>query len=232
MASYESAIPYIQKAERGLSNALTDTASQKPSPYIYSGQNWKGAKYLKPGLPVHTNRGITWETFTGLSKQAGYDINEKNFINMPDTIWLSIYKMGYWIPMKGDKYNSQAIANAVVDFAWASGIGGSTWDLKKYLATKGIIASNADTIADGFNKLIKEKGEANTFNDLINERKRFFKSLNQPANEKGWLSRMDELQKQGSAILGVIKSNMGKTSLVVLGIGALATAIYFYSKNK
>ena len=112
MASYESAIPYIQKAEGGLSRATTDTASKSPSPFEHNGKTgW------------HTNRGITWDTFKGLSNKAGYAVNKDNFIFMPDNIWLKIYRVGFWDAARGVLYTSQPIANAVVDWAWASGTG-------------------------------------------------------------------------------------------------------------
>jgi lysozyme family protein len=216
MANYQSAIPYIQKAEGGLSRATTDTASRNPSPYTYKGQKgW------------HTNRGITWETFVGMAPKSGYSVTEDNFIRMPDSVWLSIYRKGYWEPMYGDKYDSQAIANAVVDFAWASGIGGATKALKKYLKTKGVDASGASSVADGFNSLVKRQGETKVFNDLIEERKRFFKSLNQKANEKGWLGRMETLRQQG---MDMIKENPIKTVLITVGLALLA--YYAYKKIK
>ncbi len=191
MASYDSAIPYIQKAEGGLSKATTDTASANPSPYVYKGTTgW------------HTNRGITWGTFKSLAPKVGYAISEDNFIRMPDSVWLGIYKTGYWNDMKGDLYDSQPVANAIVDFAWAAGGGGTRRDLSKYLSKKGITASDSTSIANAFNQLIKTEGESKVFNDLIDERKRFFKSLNQPANEKGWLARMETLRNQGVALIG------------------------------
>ncbi len=192
MASYESAIPYIQKAEGGLSRATTDTASKSPSPYEYNGKTgW------------HTNRGITWDTFKGMAPKAGYSVSKDNFISMPDNIWLKIYKIGFWDTAKGDLYTSQSIANAVVDWAWASGTGtrGAKGALIRYLGKKGIVASNYDSIAYGFNELVKKEGEQKVFNDLIDERKRFFVSLNQPKNEKGWLSRMEKLRQEGMSLV-------------------------------
>jgi len=191
MASYESAIPYIQKAEGGLSRSTTDTASSNPSPYTYNGvTGW------------HTNRGVTWTTFVNLSSQAGYAVTQDNFINMPDSIWLSIYKIGYWQPMSGDLYNSQSIANAVVDFAWGAGVSGAKKGLIKFLSNNGINATDSTSIAQGFNQLVSTQGESKTFNDLIDYRKNWFISLNQPSNQNGWLSRMETLRQQGINLIG------------------------------
>jgi lysozyme family protein len=194
MASYDSAIPYIQKAEGGLSRATTDTASQKPAPFTFKGKTgW------------HTNRGITWETFSSLAPSLGYQATAENFFNMPDSIWLLIYKEGYWKPMRGELYDSQAIANAVVDFAWAGGVGGATSALIKYLASKGIKADGVITVSQGLNQLTKKDGEAKAFNDIIDYRKAWFKSLKQPANEAGWLSRMETLRAGGLLLLDKAK---------------------------
>ncbi len=227
MADYKSAIPYIQKAEGGLSRSLTDTASQNPSPYTYNGQTgW------------HTNRGIQWTTFKSLAPKGGYEVSENNFIRMSDAIWLAIYRVGFWDVMMGDRYTSQPIANAVVDWGWASGTGdrGAKGALIRYLKTKGITANGYQTIADGFNELVKRQGEKKVFNDLVDERKRFFKSLNQPANEKGWLARMEELRDQGLSILGsgleYAKKNIATTIMLILGISALTYGIILFTKNK
>lgn len=232
MAKYESAIPYIQKAEGGLSRATTDNASKDPSPYTYNGvTGW------------HTNRGITWSTFKNLATAVPYSITQDNFIKMPDSIWLGIYKKGYWDDMKGDLYNSQAIANAVVDFAWASGGGGSRKSLAKFLAPKGITAKDSTSIANGFNELIKKEGESKVFSDLIDHRKNFFISLNQPANQKGWLSRMDTLKKEGLAILDTqaanltaiakfTKKNWIPITVTVIGLTGLLTVILMLSEKR
>lgn len=228
MASYESAIPYIQKAEGGLSKATTDTASLNPSPYVYKGvKGW------------HTNRGITWGTFKMLAPKVGYVVSQENFINMPDNVWLGIYKTGYWNDMKGDLYNSQAIANAVVDFAWASGGGGARKSLSKYLLSKGITASDSTSIANGFNILVQKEGEEKIFSELIEHRKKFFKSLNQPANEKGWLSRMETLRQEGlslvnkgaTATFDAIKKKPLITAIIVTGM-VLALILIVKQINK
>lgn len=236
MANFQSAIPYIQKAEGGLSRATSDSASANPSPYVYKGQTgW------------HTNRGITWGTFKDLSPKLGYEISEQNFIYMPDDVWYKIYKGGFWDAVKGDLYQSQAIANAVVDFAWAAGTGGSKKSLIKFLKSKDVTADGPQTIAEGFNKLVEKEGENKVFNDLIDHRKAFFKSLNQPANEKGWLARMESLRKQGLDIISkgakevvetakkgveTVKQNPITSALVTLALIVSAYVLYSQLKRK
>lgn len=214
----DSLINYIKKAEGGLSRANTDTASKNPSPYVYKGvTGW------------HTNKGIQWLVFKELAPSAGYEVNENNFLTMPDSIWGKIFKIGYWDQLKCSEYQSQAIAAAVGDWAWASGAGGARSALMRYLKTKGIEAKNSAAIAGAFNILVGKDGESKVYNDLINERIRFFKALNQPANEKGWINRMEKLRELGSSLLKDIGKSPGEIGAIALvGIGILT---YFFIKK-
>lgn len=213
----DSLISYIKKSEGGLSRALTDSASANPSPYVYKGvTGW------------HTNKGVQWLVFKELAPSAGYEVNENNFLTMPDSIWNKILKVGYWDQLKCSEYKSQAIANAVCDWAWASGVGGARSALKKYLKTKGIEAKNSSAIAGAFNILVGKDGESKVYNDLINERIRFFKALNQPANEQGWINRMEKLRELGSSLLNDLGKPGGIGVIAFIGIGILT---YFFIKK-
>jgi lysozyme family protein len=90
-------LKYIKRWEGGLSKDPKDKASAFPVP---------------DGSGHHTNKGVTWATFTGLASEVGYKATPQLFYNMPDNIWLAIYKIGYWNPVQGDKINSQGIAEA------------------------------------------------------------------------------------------------------------------------
>lgn len=190
MAKFDNAIPYIKKAEGGLSRAITDSASKNPAPFTYNGKTgW------------HTNKGITYETFKYMASKVGYAANADNFFKMPDSIWLGIYKKGYWDEVKGDLYNSQALANAIVDYAWAFGVGGARTRISKYLLDKYKVSTkNFTEIANAFNTLTKES-DKQVFNDFIEHRKNAFKALKQPANEKGWINRMDTLSRDSLKLL-------------------------------
>jgi hypothetical protein len=84
MADYTKIVSFIKTKEGGLSSATTDTASNNPS-NCGNGKN---------GKPYHTNKGVTWSTFKGLSAKLGYSATCDNFIKMPDSIWGKIYKDG------------------------------------------------------------------------------------------------------------------------------------------
>ena len=203
MADLQTAIPYIRKAEGGLSRTVTDTASKNPAPWSYKGQTgW------------HTNKGITYTTFSTLAAELGYDNTADNFFTMPDSIWLKIYKNGYWDKMKADLINSEAIAVAIVDYAWGFGAAGATNRLKAWLkSTYNIVTPTITDIVNSLNTLT-QNGDTDVFNKLIIHRKAAFAALNQPANESGWLKRMDDLKNFGSSLLKTIVQNKGTAGAI------------------
>jgi len=135
MAVYTKIVSFIKAKEGGLSSTTTDTASKNPS------NCGKGSN----GLPYHTNKGVTWSTFKGLSSKLGYSASCDNFVKMPDDIWGKIYKDGYWNPMQGDRIKNQAIANTFVEMAWGSGVGSNT-------SSKGAIAYLKNFFKSKYNK--------------------------------------------------------------------------------
>ena len=228
MAVYTKIVSFIKTKEGGLSSATTDTASNNPS------NCGKGSN----GKPYHTNKGITWSTFKGLSSKLGYSATCDNFIKMPDNIWGKIYKDGFWNPIQGDRIQNQAIANTFVEMAWGSGVGSNT-------STKGAIAylknffkskynksfDNITQIVDYVNELDDSGQTPQLFEKLYDFRKSLYKSFNQPSNLKGWISRLDSfyLLNKPYAI-----SKKEKTSIAVgvLLIVAGATLYYKYARTK
>ena len=112
MADYKNIVPHIKRAEGGISSIPQDSASKNPSP---CGN--------KNGYPIHTNKGIIWATFKSLASKGGYDATCDNFLKMPDSIWLKVYKVGFWDEVQGDRIKNQAIANTFVEMVWGSGLG-------------------------------------------------------------------------------------------------------------
>jgi len=188
MADYKNIISFIKLKEGGLSSATTDTASKNSAP-CGNGSN---------GKPYHTNKGVTWATFKGLSSSLGYSASCTNFIEMPDSIWGKIYKESYWDKMQGDRVKNQAIANTFVEMAWGSGVGSNT-------STRGAIPylknffkkdynksfSTITEIVDYVNQLDSQGKSPELFEKLFDFRKNLYVSFNQPSNLKGWLNRLD-----------------------------------------
>lgn len=219
MASVSNIRPFIQKWEGGLSRELADNASSKPAPWPYKGlTGW------------HTNKGVTYATFVGLAPKLGYAITPDNFFLMPDAIWDSIFKNGYWDPWTLDEINSQAIADFIANASWGSGLGGSFNTIKKYLATKNIAVQNRVQAVAAINK-IALFNETQIFNELIDFRNNFFKSLNDfPTYGKGWLNRSEALRKFG---LETITKKKIKITAIALILVVLVFSIYtFYYKNR
>lgn len=223
MAVYTKIVSFIKSKEGGLSSASTDTASNNPS------NCGKGSN----GKPYHTNKGITWSTFKGLSSKLGYSATCDNFIKMPDSIWGKIYKDGFWNPMQGDRIKNQAIANTFVEMAWGSGVGSNT-------SSKGAIAylknffkkeysksfDNITQIVDYVNQLDQQGKTPELFEKLYDFRKSLYTSFNQPYNLKGWINRLDAfyLLNKPYAL------STGAKSTIAVGILLIVTGATLYYK--
>jgi lysozyme family protein len=196
MAKVSNIRAFIQKWEGGLSRDPNDRASSNPAPWPYKGKDgW------------HTNKGVTFTTFSSLAPRLGYAVTAENFFTMPDKIWDSIIQAGYWDSWDLDNMNSQAIADLLLDFAWGSGVGGSFNSIKKYLATKNKIVNNRTEAVKALNE-ISQFNEQTVFLELITWREKFFKSLNQPTFINGWLNRLNDLKNYG---LNTIKKKSNGT---------------------
>jgi|694.fasta_scaffold130300_4 lysozyme family protein len=228
MAVYTKIVSFIKSKEGGLSSATTDTASNNPS-NCGNGSN---------GKPYHTNKGITWSTFKGLSSKLGYSATCDNFLKMPDSIWSKIYKDGYWNPIQGDRIQNQAIANSFVEMAWGSGVGSNT-------STRGAIAylknffkskynKSFDTITqivDYVNELDNSGQTPQLFEKLYDFRKSLYTSFNQPSNLKGWINRLDAFYLLNKPYATSTKTK-ASIAVGVLLIIAGATLYYKYGRTK
>lgn len=225
MADYRNIVPFIRKVEGGVSSNPKDTASQNPSPC--------GSKN---GYPIHTNKGIQWATFKGLASKGGYTASCDNFINMPDSVWLKVYKTGFWDAIKGDEIRNQAIANTFVEMNWGSGMGSIT----KGTGTLGWLNSffqknynkNLTTISqmvDFVNELDKKGQTPELFEKLNDFRANKYKALNQPTFIKGWLNRLDAFYVLNKPYA----LSTGNKLALVLGIGLIALGgAYIYVRTR
>lgn len=219
MADYKNIVGFIKVREGGLSSATTDTASRNPS-NCGNGSN---------GKPYHTNKGVTWLTFSTLASKLGYSATCSNFMKMPDDIWAKIYKYGYWNPMMGDDIKNQAVANVFVEMAWGSGVGGATNALKKFFtANYNKSFSNVSQMVDYVNQLDSEGRTSELFEKLNTYRKSFYKSLNQPANLTGWLNRLNAFYILNKPYAVSKNEKIGLLTVLFIVIGGL----YFYKKFK
>ena len=228
MVDYKNLVGFIKLKEGGLSGDKQDLASSTPS---NCGKDSKGRLY-------HTNKGITWATFKGLASKGGYEASCDNFIKMPDSVWLKVYKVGFWDAVQGDRIQNQAIANTFVEMIWSSGIGSVS-------SGKGLLGwlnaffkknynQNLTTITqmvDFVNKLDNEGKTPELFEQLNSYRIEKYKSLNKPYWIKGWLNRVNSfyILNKPYAISTKEKTTIGiGVLLIVVG----ATLYYKYARAK
>jgi len=181
-----------------MSRAKTDTASKKPAPYktTYNGvtaSDW------------HTNKGITWETFSTNGK-LGYVVNQTNWETMPDNIWNLIFKKIYWDNVGGDALKSQAIANYLADWSWGAYYVTAVKNLQQVLnrsfgyklAEDGKIGRTTIAAAnkvDAAKLLVALKNEQIDFyNQVVRN------NPAQSANYKGWINRVNALYAESQNI--------------------------------
>lgn len=178
MANAEKLIPFIEKAE-GLkeTNILDDNGG------------W-------------TNCGITyslWKEYFGLN-------NLLRFKKMCKRDWIFIYKRAFWDKCLADEINSQSIANMIVDWTFNAGQFYPQRDTEEMI---NMVAKEIHIVhpigVDGiFGKhtieAINAEPENILYNDIKNRRIAFYESLNQPKFIKGWISRVNNLDKYNKSI--------------------------------
>ena len=207
MANYKEIIPFILRAEGGLSKAKTDAASVDPVP---------------DGKGFHTNKGITWTTLKQFRGRLG--VSEKTLVSifyaMPEHVWAMVFKLGYWDAVKGDQIKSQAIADTLVDWAWASGATTAIRKLQQFLRLP--INSRMDSLTlQRLNTLSDEAAFLKSFSDF---KKQWYLTLpRQSANYKGWAKRLDNLY--ASVKTKVVEN---KTNITLAMTGVVATGIVLY----
>lgn len=184
----EKLIPFIQKQEGGLSRDTSDNASSNPCPYPYKGV-----------YGYHTNKGVTWTTFTGLAQKLGYAATANNFFTMPFKIWFDILKNGYLKPFDIDQINHlPRIQAVIITWAWGSGVAGSTSRLARFQRNNfGITDSNITSkeITANFKKHVNSLNEKKIFNLLCDQRAEdFSKMADFPKYKNGWLNRLKEFR--------------------------------------
>jgi lysozyme family protein len=213
MANFQKQIPLIKVAEGGLSKDPTDYAAHWPVP---------------DGSGYHTNKGVTWQTFSTMATKLGYVATPALFYQMPDDIWLKIYKVGYWDMVQGDKIDSQAVAGLLVEIAWGSGPGEAGRMTQVVLRNRGhnisIYPSVGPLTLLGINDEIK-KDEKGFYQALFNERMRILETLpDWPGHGEGWTIRMNKIFSSG---IEWISENPGKSTGSIFFLAAALTSLIY-----
>lgn len=166
MADYKKLVPIIKKWEGGYVNHPLD----------------------KGGC---TNSGITISTYRfyyGRSKTC------EDLKKMTEDEWNYIFKAGYWDRWKADEINSQAIANIVVDYVWASGVFGIKY-VQQILGVvaDGIVGPKTLAALNGY------KNQKQLFEKIWARRKYHFDAIvkrnpSQKVFLKGWYARLSDFK--------------------------------------
>ncbi len=182
MANYKHIINFIKKAEGGLSKDTNDSASANPVP---------------DGSGYHTNKGITWTTWSNIFGTTADSI--KRFYAMSDDDWGLVFKPHFWDAILGDKINSQKVADCIVDFVWGSGKHYPELDVQDVLNHFFAQHLTEDgSFGDATIASINSVNEDDLFNDIIQKHESFYETLvaKNPNDAKflgGWKNRLNNI---------------------------------------
>jgi lysozyme family protein len=184
MANFTPLIPIVKKWEGGLSKDPNDTASAFPVP---------------DGSGYHTNKGITWKTFELFAKKYGYVATPKLFYEMPDSVWVAIFKGQFWDVVGGDKIKSTGVAFFLMDWGWNSGPNTAVMQLQQVLNRNYKLGLKVDGVM-GTNTIANTNAVEPTkiLALLKQERIDFYNQIvkNNPSQSKwlkGWLNRTNDM---------------------------------------
>lgn len=166
--------------------------SSKLVPFILQ---WEGGFVNDPlDLGGATNKGITIGTFTEYKRRKGLKApTVQDLKNISDEDWHEVFKGLYWDRWKADEIKSQAVANILVDWVWASGSHGIRRPQRLLGVTAdGVVGSK--TIA-----ALNAKDPAELFKMIKADRIKFIDEIceKRPANnrfKKGWLNRINAIK--------------------------------------
>ena len=136
-----------------------------------------------------TMKGVTLATYR---KYFGKNKNCKDLKAITNAEWDLIFKEGFWDKWKADDIESQAIANLLVDWCWASGVYGIKLP-QRVLGVKddGIVGKKTIAAINDY----PDKKEL--FQKLWNRRKKHFQDIAKNGKEKflkGWLNRLNDFK--------------------------------------
>jgi lysozyme family protein len=136
-----------------------------------------------------TMKGVTLATYR---KFFGKNKNCKDLKAITNAEWDLIFKEGFWDKWKADDIESQAIANLLVDWCWASGVYGIKLP-QRVLGVKddGIVGKKTIAAINDY----PDKKEL--FQKLWNRRKKHFQDIAKNGKEKflkGWLNRLNDFK--------------------------------------
>jgi lysozyme family protein len=109
--------------------------------------------------------------------------------------------------MKADSIASQILAEYVTDFAWGSGVAGSTRQVQRWLNSEGYKVSIDGKIGNqtigAINDLINKSGELNAYKSLNAHRRHFLSLLRDfDVFGQGWYNRLNDFHSYALKTIG------------------------------
>ena len=168
-------------------------------------KSWEGGYVNHPndkGGP--TNMGITIATFRSVYGQGK---SVQDLKNMTDYQWWYIFKRLFWDKCKGDQIESQAVANLIVDWTWASGVAGIK-------LAQGVLGVTQDGVVGPKTLAALNLNDTSTvFAALWRRRKQHFEALAKKPGQsvflKGWLNRLNGI-KYDRLLCNTYRKYLGK----------------------
>lgn len=141
-----------------------------------------------------TMKGVTLATFR---KFYGPQMGIEDLKRITDEQWLHIFKTGYWDKCGADKILSQSVANALVDWAYNSGMATAAKAVQKIagVTMDGMIGNQTITAINSWNA-------RKLFDAIKSARIQFIENIvkNKPSQGKflkGWMNRINALTFEG-----------------------------------
>jgi lysozyme family protein len=139
-----------------------------------------------------TNLGVTkavWEAY------VGHPVSEADMRALTPAKVAPMYKAKYWDACKCDDL-PHAVDYAVFDFAVNAGVGRSAKTLQTSVG-----ASSDGAIGPGTLAKVAEHGAEELLQKFSDAKTAFYKGLNNPHFEKGWLNRVAEVKTIAATML-------------------------------
>jgi lysozyme family protein len=222
----EDFLQHVAKFEGGLSADPRDKASSFSSNYLMKSGKFKG-------LPVHTNKGVTYRTWVTYANKKGFTPTGDNFIDMTKAQWFDIAKVLYWDASWCDRIDSQGVAEILFEARWGGGFTTMMRDLQRYL---NLMGANPKLVVDGaigtnsvnaINKFTKNaNNEKSLIKHLTEKRLEYLRGLSDWGTfGKGWTSRVKTMLDRGLAMAG------GTTGVSIIGLVAISAIAYTLLKK-
>lgn len=141
-----------------------------------------------------TNKGVTFKTYKMYKRRKGLpEPSVTDLKRLTDAEFEDILKSLYWDSCRGDDIESQSVADAIVDWAWHSGVSTAVKEVQKVLGVRadGVIGNITLAAINSYSPLP-------LFGQIQQARIAYLHRIcnARPANNKfirGWLNRVNSL---------------------------------------